>query len=86
VLANGQLNHNGTTGSIHAVGRAIRNAPCNGWEHWYYEDEDTSERLPVDVLRAKLRKDAAATEIAQVLDERAGAIALGAHRPVVAAA
>ena len=36
VLANGQLRRNGATGSIHAIGRAIRNAPCNGWEHWYY--------------------------------------------------
>jgi modification methylase len=35
VLDNGLLQRNGATSSIHAMGRAIRNAPCNGWEHWY---------------------------------------------------
>jgi len=77
VLANGQLNHNGTTGSIHAVGRAIRNAPCNGWEHWYYEDEATGELLPVNVLRGQLRKNTAA-ESDRASVELAGAIALAA--------
>ncbi len=56
VLANGQIKHNGTTGSIHAVGRALMNAPCNGWEHWYYEDEASGQRLPLDSLRAVLRQ------------------------------
>jgi DNA modification methylase len=77
VLANGQLNHNGITGSIHAVGRAIRNAPCNGWEHWYYEDEATGELLPVNVLRGQLRKNTAA-ESDRASVELAGAIALAA--------
>jgi modification methylase len=58
VLANGHIKHNGTTGSIHAVGRALTNAPCNGWEHWYYEDEATGERRPLDDLRALLRAGA----------------------------
>ena len=57
VLANGQLKHNGTTGSIHEVGRAIQNAPCNGWEHWFYEDEATGERLNIDSLRDFIRKE-----------------------------
>ena len=57
VLDNGLLQRNGATGSIHAMGRAIRNAPCNGWEHWYYEDPDSGERLPIDRLRARLRND-----------------------------
>jgi DNA modification methylase len=60
VLASGQLKHNGTTGSIHAVGRAIQNAPCNGWEHWYYEDEQTGERLAINVLRERIRAEATA--------------------------
>jgi site-specific DNA-methyltransferase (adenine-specific) len=51
VLVSGQLKHDGMTGSIHEVGRAIRNAPCNGWEHWYYIDPTTGERLAIDTLR-----------------------------------
>jgi hypothetical protein len=34
------------------------NAPCNGWEHWYYEDEASGRRLPLDTLRAALRNAA----------------------------
>ena len=40
---------------IHAVGRAITNAPCNGWEHWYYEDEASGQLRPLDELRQRLR-------------------------------
>ena len=55
VLADGQIRHNGSAGSIHAVGRAIQNAPsCNGWEHWYYEDAATGERRPIDSLRQQV--------------------------------
>jgi DNA modification methylase len=61
VLANGQLKHNGTTGSIHAVGRAIRNAPCNGWEHWYYDDDESGQRWPINRLRGLLRNGSSAT-------------------------
>lgn len=57
VLANGQIKHNGTTGSIHAVGRAIIDAPCNGWEHWYYEDAHSGERLQLDHLRKLYRAE-----------------------------
>lgn len=57
ILANGQIKHNGATGSIHAVGRAIQNAPCNGWEHWHYLDEQTNALTPIDVLRARFRSD-----------------------------
>jgi modification methylase len=56
VLANGQLKHNGTTGSIHAVGRALQNAPCNGWEHWYFVDDETGERRAINTLRELIRK------------------------------
>jgi modification methylase len=56
VLANGQIKLNGFTGSIHAVGRQIQNAPCNGWEHWYYIDAQTGARLPIDTLRAVIRE------------------------------
>lgn len=55
VLANGHIQHNGTTGSIHAVGRAVQNAPsCNGWEHWFFEDGETGERKPINALREQL--------------------------------
>ena len=54
VLANGHLKHNGSTGSIHEIGREIRNAPCNGWDHWHYLDPTTGERLVIDVLREKV--------------------------------
>jgi modification methylase len=62
ILANGQLKHNGSTGSIHAVGRAITNSPCNGWEHWYYEDEASGQLRPLDDLRKVVR--AAGTGVA----------------------
>ena len=55
VLANGQVQHNGHTGSIHQVGRAIRQGPCNGWEHWYYEDGQTGQRQAIDNLRQQIR-------------------------------
>ncbi len=54
ILADGHIKANGFSGSIHQVGRQIQNAPCNGWEHWFYQDETTGERLPIDVLRQKL--------------------------------
>jgi modification methylase len=53
VLANGSIKYNDITGSIHQVGREIQKAPCNGWEHWYYVDENTGERLILDTLREK---------------------------------
>jgi modification methylase len=55
ILANGQIKSGDLTGSIHAVGRALRQAPCNGWEHWFYHDETTGERQPIDHLRALVR-------------------------------
>jgi modification methylase len=59
ILANGHLKHNGFTGSIHQVGRALQNAPCNGWEHWYYVDEQTGERAAIDRLREIVRRESA---------------------------
>jgi DNA modification methylase len=50
VRADGAIDCDGTTGSIHQVGRKLMNAPCNGWEHWFYEDE-AGERRPLDFLR-----------------------------------
>jgi len=50
VRADGAIQCDGIVGSIHQVGRKLMNAPCNGWEHWYYEDEQ-GERKPLDMLR-----------------------------------
>ena len=53
VLANGTIRHADTTGSIHKVGSAISQAPCNGWEHWYYREEASGEMLVLDTLRER---------------------------------
>ena len=57
VLASGHIQHDGVSGSIHQVGRALQNAPCNGWEHWHYVDEATGRRTPIDHLREQLRQE-----------------------------
>jgi DNA modification methylase len=57
ILANGHIQHDGQSGSIHQVGRALQNAPCNGWEHWHYLDEATGRRTPIDQLRERLRQE-----------------------------
>jgi modification methylase len=59
ILANGQLKQNGLTGSIHQVGKAIKQAPCNGWEHWYYLDKKTGKRVVIDALREHIRQERA---------------------------
>ncbi len=56
VLANGKLQCNEVTGSIHQVGKAIQQRPCNGWEHWYYRDSQTGSRVVIDSLRETVRK------------------------------
>jgi modification methylase len=56
ILASGHLQRADVTGSIHQVGRALMNAPCNGWEHWYFDDETTGARRPIDVLREEVRR------------------------------
>lgn len=54
IRADGKLIRNGAVGSIHQVGRELSNgSPCNGWEHWYYED-DEGELVVIDDLRQRL--------------------------------
>lgn len=55
VLADGSLRApDGARGSIHGLGAALGNQPsCNGWEHWYYEDE-RGELVAIDVLRQRI--------------------------------
>ena len=55
VLANGYVRCGAMTGSIHQIARLLTGAPCNGWEHWYYVDERTGLREPLDTLRKLLR-------------------------------
>lgn len=57
VLADGSLRiADGRRGSIHQMGAAIANLPaCNGWEHWYYEN-DQKELVVIDHLRETIRK------------------------------
>jgi modification methylase len=62
ILANGQIKLNGYTGSIHQVGRELQKAPCNGWEHWYYLDRQTGERVVINILRERFRLEFALTE------------------------
>lgn len=54
VLADGQLRCDGLVGSIHQVSSALRQAPCNGWDHWRYQDPHTGQRHPIDRLRRAL--------------------------------
>lgn len=57
LLANGSLEYNGETGSIHQLARKIRQLPVNGWDAWYFEEKSTKKRFPIDKLRKKLRTD-----------------------------
>jgi site-specific DNA-methyltransferase (adenine-specific) len=51
VNAGGTITWGDITGSIHQVGTAVHGgAPCNGWEAWYYEDQQGERRL-IDELR-----------------------------------
>lgn len=57
VLADGSLRiADGTRGSIHKIGAVMGNLPaCNGWEHWYYENEQ-GVLLVIDTLREQVRQ------------------------------
>ena len=56
ILANGHIRWDSLIGSIHQVGKVLNNAPCNGWETWYYVDETDGRRWPIDRLRQVIRK------------------------------
>jgi modification methylase len=57
VLANGHILCKDKIGSIHAVASFLTGAPANGWEHWYYIDKKTKERVVINELRERLRKE-----------------------------
>jgi modification methylase len=57
ILADGRLQANGFVGSIHRLGAQLKGVPsCNGWTQWYYDDEETGQRRPLDVLRKRVRQ------------------------------
>ena len=54
VRADGSLESEGQSGSIHSLGAALQGAPsCNGWTFWHYEHEGTIK--PVDAARQTYR-------------------------------
>ncbi len=56
VLSDGRVRVNGQVGTIHRLGARLRDVPSiNGWTQWYYEDEETGQRRPIDVLRQRFR-------------------------------
>jgi site-specific DNA-methyltransferase (adenine-specific) len=56
IKPDGKLRIGDFEGSIHQAGKHMMNgSPCNGWEHWYFEDE-SSRLLPIDSLRSILRR------------------------------
>lgn len=57
VHADGKIICEDQRGSIHQVARKLKGTPCNGWEHWYYSDEESREKMPIDNLRALYRKE-----------------------------
>jgi DNA modification methylase len=57
VRADGTLKWNDVVGSIHQVASRIKNAPCNGWDHWYYEDAQAGGRCVIDELRERVRQE-----------------------------
>ena len=57
ILADGHIQCGESSGSIHKVGREILKAPCNGWMAWYYIDDVTGKREPINSLRQILIKE-----------------------------
>jgi site-specific DNA-methyltransferase (adenine-specific) len=56
IKPDGKLLLDGFEGSIHQVGKHLSGgSPCNGWEHWYYEDS-AGQLWVIDELRKVARK------------------------------
>jgi modification methylase len=57
ILSNGHIRCGKITGSIHGVAKSLMgNAPANGWDVWFYEDE-SGKKIVIDELREKLRSN-----------------------------
>jgi modification methylase len=58
VRADGTLVSATSRGSIHRIGAEVQGAPaCNGWAFWCFEDK--GRLVPIDVLRQRVRAEAA---------------------------
>jgi len=57
IKPDGHLRYEVFEGSIHQTGKFLMGgSPCNGWEHWYFEDED-GQMQPIDKLRQIVRQE-----------------------------
>jgi site-specific DNA-methyltransferase (adenine-specific) len=55
ILSNGHIRCGKITGSIHGVAKALsNNAPANGWDLWFYQDEN-GNNIVINELREKIR-------------------------------
>ena len=54
IQPDGKLRYRDLQGSIHKIAQLLAQAPCNGWQHWYFTDE-RGELVPLDTLRQQLR-------------------------------
>lgn len=64
VKPNAKLAFDGIEGSIHQVGKEIKNgSPCNGWQHWYFKN-DSGDMVVIDNLREMYRKEVLSQESA----------------------
>jgi DNA modification methylase len=57
IKSNGQLIYDGFEGSIHQVSRMLTDGrPCNGWEYWYYEDQE-GNLTAINALREVIQQE-----------------------------
>ncbi len=57
IKPNGRLLYGEIVDTIHLMGRRLSNGnPCNGWDHWYYQD-GAGELHAIETLRQKLREE-----------------------------
>jgi modification methylase len=57
IKPDGKLKIDNFQGSIHQSGKHLSGgSPCNGWEHWYYKNEN-GEMIVIDSLRQLVRKE-----------------------------
>jgi hypothetical protein len=54
ILSDGNIIYKDTIGSIHQIGSLIEGAPCNGWEYWYYKNEN-GDFIAINELRKAFR-------------------------------
>jgi modification methylase len=57
ILSNGHIRCGDVTGSIHGVAKSLMgNAPANGWDLWFYQDEGGT-KIVINELRERLRSN-----------------------------